>query len=113
MSSRSLDALDRVLEQGGEPDDVLRAIVDVLTRDLEISWAGVAFLENEDLVLGPHTGIPEESKRVAVPIAYRGTKVGELWIDGDADRGLLERMALLIAPYVLIGWDTRGESWEP
>jgi hypothetical protein len=113
VSSHSLEALDRILERGGEPDDVLRSIVHALTEDPEISWAGIAFLEDDKVMLGPSAGNTDESKRARVPIAYRGTKVGELWIDGDADRALLERIALLISGYVLIGWDTRGEAWEP
>jgi hypothetical protein len=113
MSSRSLEALDRILEQGGEPDDVLRSIVAALTEDPAIEWAGIAFLDDGAPSLGPSAGQVDESRRLRVPIAYRGTQVGELWIDGDADRGLLERIAVLISPYVLIGWDTRGETWEP
>jgi hypothetical protein len=113
MSSRSLEALDRVLNRGGEPDDVLRATVRVLTKEPGITWAGVAFLEEEELTLGPSAGEANESKRVRFPIAYQGVKVGELWIDGEADVGVLERIALLISAHVLIGWDTRGEGWEP
>jgi hypothetical protein len=113
MSTRALDALDRVLRRGDEPDDVLRATVRVLTKEPGISWAGVAFLEEEELTLGPTAGEANESERVRVPIAYQGVKVGELWVDGKADLGVLERMALLISAHVLIGWDTRGEGWEP
>jgi hypothetical protein len=39
--------------------------------------------------------------------------VGELWVDGEADRGTLERVADRLAAHVLIGWDTQGEHWEP
>jgi hypothetical protein len=28
-------------------------------------------------------------------------------------RALLERVAILISPYALVGWDTNGESWNP
>jgi hypothetical protein len=113
LSSRALDALDRVLRQKAEADEILRLTVQALLEDPTISWAGIAFVENEETTLGPSAGVADESRRERVPIVYRGTKVGELWIDGDADRGLLERIAFLIAEYVLIGWDTRGEAWEP
>jgi hypothetical protein len=113
VSSRALDALDQVLEQRREADDELRSTVDVLTQEPGIAWAGIAFLEDGQPVLGPSAGEPDEQRRAKVPIAYRGNTVGELWIDGIADLSLLERITFLIAEYVLIGWDTRGESWEP
>ena len=113
MSSRALDALDRVLRQQAEADEILRGTVRALLEDPEITWAGIAFVENGDTTLGPSAGEADESRRARMPIVYRGTKVGELWVDGDADPGLLERIAFLIAEYVLIGWDTRGEVWEP
>jgi hypothetical protein len=39
--------------------------------------------------------------------------VGELAADGPVDRAELERVAGLVAEYVLIGWDTGGEAWSP
>jgi putative methionine-R-sulfoxide reductase with GAF domain len=32
---------------------------------------------------------------------------------GDDDRKFLERVAELLSPYCLVGWDTGGEPWEP
>ena len=32
--------------------------------------------------------------------------------DAD-DRQFLERVAVLISPYCLVGWDTGGEPWRP
>ena len=113
MNSRALDALDRVLRQQAEADEILRATVRALLEDPEIVWAGIAFVEDGEPTLGPSAGVADESRRERVPIVYRGNKVGELWIDGQADRSLLDRIAFLIAEYVLIGWDTRGELWEP
>ena len=113
MSSRALDALDRVLREQKEADDVLRSAVQVLTKEPGVAWAGIAFVENGEPALGPTAGEPNELLRTRVPIAYRGAKVGELWVDGDVDLSLLERIAFLVAEYVLIGWDTRGELWEP
>ena len=65
------------------------------------------------LPLGPTAGAPDEARRMRVPIVFQGDPVGELWVDGDPDRALLDRVAALIAPLVLIGWDTGGEAWEP
>jgi hypothetical protein len=113
VSTPSLEALDRLLELGGEPDDVLRSATAVLADEPTVAWAGIAFLEEGDLVLGPATGEPDETRRKRVPIAYNGDPVGELWVDGEADQGLLEQITVRIAAHVLIGWDTRGEGWDP
>lgn len=57
---------------------------------------------------------------IVVPIAYEGRVVGEIDIDSDApaafspdDRTFLERVALLISPHCLVGWDTGGQEWRP
>lgn len=113
MSSRVLDTLDRILNGGGEPDDILRSAVSVLADEPEIAWAGIAFLDEGALALGPTAGEPDESCRTSVPIAFQGSRVGELWVDGAAEHGFLERVAALLSAHVLIGWDTRGEAWEP
>jgi hypothetical protein len=113
MSSKALEALDRVLSRGEEPDDILRSIVRVLVEEPGIAWAGIAFLEEGRLTLGPTAGIEDEARRIRVPVSYQGAQVGELWVDGEADRAFLERVAVLVSNHVLIGWDTRGEAWEP
>ncbi len=113
MSTRALEALDRILNRGGEPDDVLRAALEVLVEEPAIDWASVSFVESGSLVPGPATGAPDESRRVRVPIAFQGAPVGELLVDGDADAAFLDRFATLISAHVLIGWDTSGEPWDP
>ncbi len=57
---------------------------------------------------------------IVVPVSYEGRVVAEIDIDSDEraafggdDRRFLERVATLISPYCLVGWDTRGERWTP
>ena len=113
MSTSVLERLERVLDSGGEPDDVLREVVSTLATESGIGWAGVAFLEAGALTLGPAAGEPDESRRMQVPIVFQDSEVGGLLVDGDADRELLDRVAALLSGHVLIGWDTRGEAWDP
>ena len=113
MGTLAIDALTALVEQGGEADDVLRSAVALVAADPKISWASIRFLEAGELVAGPSAGAPDEARRVAVPIAYQGDPVGELVLDGDADPTLLARAAELLSAYVLLGWDTGGEAWEP
>ena len=113
MSHLPIAAIERILHETEDADDVLRGAVAALTTDPEIVCAGIGFLEDGVLTLGPTSGIPSETRRVRVPIAFQGAPVGELWADGNPDRAVLEHVASLVAPYVLIGWDTGGEAWEP
>jgi hypothetical protein len=113
MSERALEALERIVEGGGEPDDVLRATVALLVEEPEVSYAEVTFLEEGELVPGPHAGVPDEERPARVPVTYQGSQVGELRVDGAADHALLARVAELVAAHVLIGWDTGGERWQP
>jgi hypothetical protein len=109
----ALAGIEEILERGGEADDVLRGVVSNLAVRPTVTWAGIAFVEDGPLRLGPAAGEPDENRRRHVPIAFQGSPVGELWIDGDLPGNELERIATLIAPLVLIGWDTGGEAWEP
>ncbi len=112
MSSGALEAVDRILNRGGDADDVLRAIVETLVERGVCAWAGVFLLEEGELVLGPQAGTPDDAARTVVAVEFRGDRVGELAADGAADRAVLERVALLISPYALLGWDTGGVAWE-
>ena len=113
ISTRALEALDRTLDRGGDVDDVLRGAIDLLVAEPGIDWAGIRFLEEGELVLGPAVGQPDESRRITTPISYHGDPVGELVVDGEAEQAFLDRFALLISAYGLLGWDTGGEAWDP
>jgi putative methionine-R-sulfoxide reductase with GAF domain len=113
VSQRSVAAIERILGETEDADDVLRRAVVALVSEPKIAWAAVSFLDDGTLVLGPEAGEPDHAHRMRVPITFQGALVGELWADGSPDRTMLETVASLIAPQVLIGWDTAGEAWEP
>lgn len=117
MSStdEALEAVDRILNGGGDADDVLREIVAALHEQTGYAWAGIFFLEDGELALGPQAGTPDERRRTSLPVIWQGTSVAELAVDNapEEDRMFLERVALLVSGYCLVGWDTGGESWEP
>lgn len=96
-----------------DADDQLRATVADLAERDDCSWAGVFFVEGDELVLGPHAGEPDPERRVTVPVVWRDTRVAELAADGDVDFSYLEAVADEIAELCLVGWDTGGEEWEP
>jgi putative methionine-R-sulfoxide reductase with GAF domain len=110
----ALEAIDRILNRGGDADEVLRDVVAVLHR--EYSWVGISFVEDGELVLGPALG-QRAAQSTAIPISYESNVVAELGVIADEldaeDRAFLERVAQLISPYCLVGWDTGGEAWSP
>ena len=113
MSAGAIQAIERLLAEAVDADDVLRGAVSALAAEPGVVWAGIGFVEAGALALGPAAGMPDEARRARIAIVYQGELVGELWADGDPDLRLLEHAAELIASHVLIGWDTRGEAWDP
>ena len=95
-----------------DADDALRQVVAELAGADGCSWAGIFFVEDGELVLGPEAGTPDEARRTRVPVTWRGDRIAELAVDGDADQARLEQVAAEIADLCLVGWDTGGEAWE-
>jgi hypothetical protein len=113
----ALEAVDRILNRGGDVDDVLREVVTVLRERAGFDWAGIAFVEGERLQLGPSAGT-RAGDAESVPVAYEGRRVAELQVEpGVADdqdgQAFLERVAVLISAHCLVGWDTGGDAWQP
>jgi hypothetical protein len=106
----ALEAIERILNRGGDADDVLRAVLGVLER--LHPYAAVEFVEGDQVVRGPETGASAASSS-SFPVMYEGQPIGALLVTEaqDEDDAFLERVATLISPYVLVGWDTGGEPW--
>jgi hypothetical protein len=113
MTASSLDVVAQIVEEGGEADDVLRMAVAALANEPGIGWAGIAFVEDGELRLGPAAGAADDARRKRAPILFQGAPVAELWVDGDIAQEHLDRIATVVAPYALIGWDTGGDTWDP
>lgn len=109
----ALEAVEGVIDGGGDADDVLRAVVAILHERLE-RFVRISFLERGELVPGPAAGDGEPTASFA--ISWQGNRVAALELGGepdDAERALLERVATLVSLYALVGWDTGGERWAP
>ena len=116
----ALEAVDRVLNREPEADEVLRQVVAVLRDRLDpYDWVGLSFLEEGAPVLGPwHGAHAEGAPTHDEDVVYDGTKVAMLTVAAaegydftDEDRAFLQRVALLISPHCLVGWDTGGVPW--
>lgn len=107
------DPIESIVAGGADADEILRDVVGALAG--RFAWAGIFFVEDGELVLGPQAGTPDESARTQVPVSFQGKRIAELAVDGapEEDRMFLERAAELVAGHCLVGWDTGGEAWEP
>jgi hypothetical protein len=95
-----------------DADELLRRAVSDLAAREDCSWAGIYFVEGDELVLGPEAGTPEPARRNVAPVTWRGTRIADLAADGAIALGELEVAAAGIADLCLVGWDTGGEAWE-
>jgi hypothetical protein len=116
----AIEGIERVVAHEPEADEILRQVVVVLHEWIRgVRSVAVAFVEDGALAPGPIAGPPvPNAPSIAVPVLYERRAVAELWIDADgepddADRAFLVRVAELLSPYCLVGWDTGGEAWEP
>ena len=113
MTTGALEAVDRILNRGGDSDDVLRAVVGAMVERGGCAWAGVFLVEGERrLLLGPQAGEPRPEARAQIPVVFKGDRVAELAADGCGDRTFLERVALLVSPYCPVRWNTDSVPWE-
>ena len=80
----ALEAVERILNRGGEPTDVLRAVLEAL-HDRGVPYAAVRLADRE-LIVGSIGEMPT-------------TTSGPLSVALD-DRAFVDRVATLITPYV-------------
>lgn len=109
-----VEAVAAIVDGGEESDAILRAAVERLAADLG-AGAGIRFVEEGAFADGPWAGAPGQ-RQAEVPIRYEDDIVAELVAAApldDARRADWERVADLLGPYCLVGWDIGGEDWEP
>jgi hypothetical protein len=89
--SGALEAVDRILNRGGDADDILHSVLAAL-HERVFSWVAVA---------GREVGERPAAPPLRTPVLWQGRQVGELQaVPRDPsvdDRALLERVALLIS----------------
>jgi hypothetical protein len=97
--SGALEAVDRILNRGGDREDVLREVVAALHTRL-FGWVALVTTEGE---LRAEAGERPVVPSLRAPVSWQGTPLGELQAEprepDDGDRPLLERVALVISAY--------------
>jgi hypothetical protein len=98
-ASDVLEIVDRIVERGGESEDVLQATVTSIVDRGGAKWAAVLLNDEGELIVGPHAGVAEPGERRTATIVHEGAPLGELAVDGLDDQSLIELVASLIAPH--------------
>jgi hypothetical protein len=110
----ALNAVERVLDRGGDADETLRAVVAAVEERIpHFARVGIAFMEEGRLELGPEAGTGD-GEEIHALVTFEGAPVAELIVhrtEAADDLPFLERVATLISPYCLVGWDTQGVPW--
>jgi hypothetical protein len=111
----ALEAVDRLINRGGDADDVLRGVVQALHGRVGYGFVEIAFVEGDKLEPGPTAGSSAGDGAYSVAIVFEERAVGELRVEpapaDPEERAFLERVATLASPYCLVGWDTGGVPW--
>jgi hypothetical protein len=92
-----LEAIERILNRGGESDEVLRQVERVLNERLGLHTR-VRRVDGEAVTT------PAAGAETSFPVLLEGAEVGELVVAGEPDAGgraLMERVAVLVSPYCL------------
>jgi hypothetical protein len=113
VNASLLDRIDQLCAADADADDVLRGVVRLVADEQGVAFVEIRFVEADRLVEGPSAGAPDEARRRATTIEYRGAPVGELVVDGEFEDATARRVADAISTFVLLGWDTGGATWEP
>jgi hypothetical protein len=110
----ALEAVERIIERGGDADEILRAVVTAVEERVpHFARVGIAFMEEGRLELGPEAGTGD-GEEIRALVTFEGAPVAELIVhrtEPADDLPFLERVATLISPYCLVGWDTQGVPW--
>jgi len=89
----ALEAVERILNRGGEADEVLQGVLEVL-RARGVAFGRVRFA---GLVDGPSVG---EGDGIVSPVVFGEGEIGSLEL-AVSDAAFVERVAILISPYVV------------
>jgi acyl-CoA thioester hydrolase len=110
----AVDAIERIIDRESEADEILRQAVATIAKRYE-TFCGIRFVEDGGMIDGPSAGDYAEPQSV-VPITYDDSSIAEIALGAplhDDDRDAFDRIAKLLSPFCLVGWDTGGEAWNP
>jgi hypothetical protein len=93
----ALEAVERILNRGGDAEGVVRAVLEAL-RSRGIAFARVQLAGRSGLREALAVG--EEREAMVAPVVYEGSEIGSLELAAD-DRAFVERVATLISPYLV------------
>ena len=112
--SGAVDAVEWIINRESEADEILRQSVVTIARRFE-TFCGIRFVEDGGMIDGPSGGDYAQPQAV-VPITYDDSSIAEIVLGRplqEVERDAFDRIAKLLSPFCLVGWDTGGEAWNP
>ena len=112
--SGAIEAIERIVNRESEADEILRQSVATIAKRFD-TFCGIRFVEDGGMLDGPSGGAYAEPQAV-VPITYDDSSIAEIALGTpleEDDRDTFDRIAKLLSPFCLVGWDTGGEAWNP
>ena len=112
--SGAVEAVERIINRESEADEILRQSVATIAKRFE-TFCGIRFVEDGGMIDGPSGGAYAEPQAV-VAITYDDSSIAEIVLGApleEEDRDAFDRIAKLLSPFCLVGWDTGGEAWNP
>jgi hypothetical protein len=85
----ALEAVERILNRGGDPEEVLNSVLDALHRR-GVPFARIRLRTGDELVVG------SEEPATEVEIVYAGERVGTVEVAVD-DQPFVERLTTLVS----------------
>ena len=76
--SGALEAVDRILNRGGDPEEVVGAVLAAL-HERAFAWIGVIRRDGNDLSVGAEAGERIAAPPLAAAVVWRRSQVAELW----------------------------------
>ncbi len=110
----AVEAIERIINRESEADEILRQSVATIAKRFE-TFCGIRFVEDGGMIDGPSGGDYAEPQSV-VSITYDDSSIAEIALGmplEEEDRDAFDRIAKLLSPFCLVGWDTGGEAWNP
>jgi hypothetical protein len=92
----ALEAVERILNRGGEAEGVVQAVLEALNAR-GVPCAKLRLAADGRWVDGPTVG--RQAEGVVSPVVFEGREIGSLELS-TGDSAFVERVAVLISPYV-------------
>ena len=111
----AVEAVERIINRECEADEILRQSVATIAKRFD-TFCGIRFVEDGGMIDGPSGGAVQRAAGRRGDhlrrLEHRRDRARQRPLE-EEDRDAFDRIAELLSPFCLVGWDTGGEAWNP